>query len=87
MDERDLLLDGNAVGGLLAEVFALEMTAAVGTCAACGAVGAVGTLRVYAHAPGVVIRCPRCESVLMRVVRSDRRIWLDLRGLQSLELG
>lgn len=86
MDERDLVLDGNAVGGLLAEVFAVEMTTAVGTCASCGAVSAVGELRVYMHAPGVVIRCPRCESVLMRVVRSSGRMWLDLRGLQSLEL-
>ena len=30
-------LDGNAIGGLLHEVFGTEMTAAEGTCAACGA--------------------------------------------------
>jgi len=29
-------LDGNAIGGLLHEVFGTEMTAAVGTCANCG---------------------------------------------------
>jgi Zn finger protein HypA/HybF involved in hydrogenase expression len=87
MDERDLVLDGNAVGGLLAEVFAVELTAAVGVCAACGASGAVATLRVYIHAPGVVVRCPKCGSVLMRIVKGDGRTWLDLRGLQSLQLG
>jgi Zn finger protein HypA/HybF involved in hydrogenase expression len=87
VDERDLLLDGNAVGGVLAEIFAVEMTAAVGTCAACGATGAVATLRVYMHAPGVVVRCPKCESVLMRIVKDDGRTWLDLRGLRSLQLG
>jgi hypothetical protein len=86
MDERDLVLDGNAAAGVLAEIFAVEMTAVLGTCGACGAVGAVGELRVYMHAPGVVVRCPRCESVLMRVVRADGRTWLDLRGLRSLEL-
>ena len=86
MDERDLVLDGNAVGGLLAEVFAVELTAAVGVCATCGASGAVATLRVYIHAPGVVVRCPKCGSVLMRIVKGDGRTWLDLRGLQSLEL-
>jgi Family of unknown function (DUF6510) len=40
MDE--LMLDGNAVAGLLQEVFAVEMTTAVGTCARCGAAGPVG---------------------------------------------
>ena len=35
MDE--LMLDGNAVAGLLQEVFAAEMTTATGTCAGCGA--------------------------------------------------
>ena len=32
-----LMLDGNAVAGLLQEVFAVEMTTAIGTCNACGA--------------------------------------------------
>ena len=35
MDE--LMLDGNAVAGLLQEVFAVEMTTAIGTCGNCGA--------------------------------------------------
>ena len=86
MDERDLMLDGNALGGVLAEIFAVEMTAAVGTCVVCGATGAVATLRVYVHAPGVVVRCPVCGSVLMRVVKSDGRAWVELSGLRSLEL-
>ena len=33
----DSTLDGNAIGGLLQEIFGTEMTTAVGTCAACGA--------------------------------------------------
>jgi hypothetical protein len=31
-----LMLDGNAVAGLLQEVFAVEMTTAIGTCNRCG---------------------------------------------------
>ena len=34
MDE--LMLDGNAVAGMLGEVFAVEMTTATGTCGNCG---------------------------------------------------
>ena len=88
VDETDLRLDGNGVAGVLAEVFAFEMTTAVSTCASCGAVGEVGVLHAYAyvHAPGTVLRCSRCGAVLMRVVRSDERLWVDMQGVRSLEL-
>lgn len=79
-------LDGNAIGGLLQEIFALEMTAAVGTCAHCGAVNAVGRVHVYVRAPGTVVRCPDCEQVLMRIVRARGRYWIDMTGVRSLEL-
>jgi hypothetical protein len=34
-----MALDGNASGGLLLEIFAVEMTSAEATCASCGVVG------------------------------------------------
>jgi len=34
-----MALDGNTIGGLLLEIFAVEMTSAEATCASCGAVG------------------------------------------------
>ena len=86
MDETDLRLDGNGVAGALGEVFAFEITTAVSTCASCGAVGEVGVLHAYVHAPGTVVRCPRCGAVLMRVVRSDERLWVDVQGVRSLEV-
>ena len=36
--QSDMKLDGNAIGGLLREIFAMEMTMAQGTCANCGKV-------------------------------------------------
>ena len=86
MEDADLRLDGNSAGGLLGEIFALELTTARSTCRACGRIAEVGALAVYAHAPGVVLRCPACEAVLMRVVRGGGRIWLELAGMRSLEL-
>jgi hypothetical protein len=80
-----LILDGNAVAGLLAEVFGTEMTTARGTCEGCGAVDQVGAVRVY-EAAGFVLRCPHCEGVLAKVVTDGSRAWIDLRGLRSLEL-
>lgn len=86
MEDADLRLDGNAAAGLLGEIFVREVTVAVGTCATCGARAELGAVHVYMHAPGVVLRCPSCEAVLMRIVQAESRCWLDVRGVRSLEL-
>ena len=44
---NDRTLDGNAIGGMLMEIFGTEMTTAVGTCAHCGAVAQVAEFAVY----------------------------------------
>jgi hypothetical protein len=80
-----LRLDGNAVAGLLQEVFAVEVTTAIGTCAGCGAVEAIGAVHVY-NAAGTVLRCPHCEAVLMKLVTDGTRTWIDIRGVRTLEL-
>jgi Family of unknown function (DUF6510) len=82
----DMKLDGNAIGGLLGEIFVEELTIARSTCGSCGAVREVGALSVYAQAPGAVVRCPDCDAVLLRIVRSESRIWLELQGVSCLEL-
>lgn len=81
----ELALDGNAVAGLLGEVFVPEITAAATRCDGCGAVEAVGALAAYVDAPGVVLRCVHCEAVLLRVVRAGDRCWLDVRGLRWVQ--
>ena len=86
MQTSEMKLDGNAIGGLLREIFTMEMTTAVGTCASCGAVNELGRVHVYVHAPGTVVRCPACESVLLRIVRGRGRYWVDLSGTSCLEL-
>ncbi|TMC77497.1 MAG: hypothetical protein E6I61_14280 [Chloroflexi bacterium] len=85
MTVEERRLDGNAIGGLLREIFTMEMTAAQTTCAGCGAINAVGRVVVYADAPGTVVRCPECESVLMRIVHGGGRYWVDLTGTRCLE--
>lgn len=78
-------LDGNAAAGALAEVFAAEITAAVTACADCGDQRPVGELLTYVEAPGIVLRCAGCGAVQIRLVRSTRRVWLDLRGARVLQ--
>ena len=87
MDERDLRLDGNAAAGLLGELFSVEATTALVTCAGCGATGAVGAVHVYAHGPGTVLRCPGCTAVLLRCARVRGRLVVDLRGVTTLAAG
>jgi hypothetical protein len=79
-------LDGNAMAGTLRELFAVELTAARGTCASCGRTGPLADAVVYARAPGVVARCRGCEAVLLRVVAAPARTMLDLRGLAVIEV-
>jgi hypothetical protein len=77
-------VDGNAIAGALAEIFAIDATSAVGTCVTCGRVGAVATLTVYRPAMGLVARCPGCDEVILRVVEGPDCTWLDLRGSVNL---
>ena len=79
-------LDGNAVAGLLNQVFGYEMTTATGVCASCGATRLVAELTVYVRAPGAVVRCPSCEAVLIVIVSRREIHCVDLRGLSSLAL-
>jgi Zn finger protein HypA/HybF involved in hydrogenase expression len=82
----DVWLDGNALGGALREVFALDVTAANARCAGCGRIGPVAEAHVYARTAGLVARCPGCDSVLMRVVTAPDRVFLDMHGISFLEL-
>jgi uncharacterized protein DUF6510 len=80
-------LDGNAIGGLLLEVFGAEMTTATGECDHCGAAGQVAELVVYLQAPGTVVRCRSCGEVVMVVVEARGIKCVDLRGLAALDRG
>jgi Family of unknown function (DUF6510) len=87
MDENRL--DGNAAAGILAEVFAFEITTARSACTNCGATGEVGAQMAYVTEIGTVVRCAACDNPLIRVVRQDEgpeRYWLDLKGVEYLQL-
>ena len=85
-DDEDAYQDGNALAGPLAEIFAVDVTAAIGTCTGCKSTGPLARLHVYSKAPGLVARCPTCGQVILRLVRSGQQAWLDLRGTVSLRI-
>ena len=80
-----LMLDGNAVAGLLQEVFAVEMTTAIGTCGKCGATEPVGAVHVFRGA-GVVMRCPHCDNALVTIVKDETRVCIGFAGVRTLQV-
>lgn len=82
----DTHLDGNAIGGLLRELFGTEMTHQRGCCDGCGAIGALGAALVFVNAPGHVVRCSNCLAVLMVAVAFPTGARVTLVGLRWLEL-
>lgn len=80
----DRRLDGNAAAGPLAELFTVDLTAALATCAGCGGVAALGAYELYADGPALVVRCPGCTSVVLRYGTAGGRLRLDLTGTRLL---
>jgi uncharacterized protein DUF6510 len=76
----DLVLDGSAVGGMLAGMFGADVTGMPGQCATCHTISVMGTMRVYMRGPGIVVRCPACTQVVMRMAETPGGTMVDLRG-------
>lgn len=82
----DRHLDGNAVGGLLREIFEVEMTTALVTCGGCGTGGPVGAAMVYDSGVGTVVRCVGCGGALMRITRVRGWCCVDIEGATGMRI-
>jgi uncharacterized protein DUF6510 len=85
MTELSLWLDGNAIAGLLSELFEAEITGALRTCGSCGTTAAVGSHRAYLGA-GTVLRCPACSDVALCVTTLPDRHVVQMRGAWAVQL-
>jgi hypothetical protein len=86
MQTDEMRLDGNAAAVLLRELFVRDMTGAMATCRACGNVGPIGALLEYGHQMGIVLRCPTCDGVVLRLVHTPGALRLDPSGIALLIL-
>jgi hypothetical protein len=86
MQTEEMRLDGNAAAGALREIFAQEMTTALATCAGCRTAREIGTLLEYGHAMGIVLRCPGCDTPMLRLVRATGRLHVDVSGITYLTI-
>lgn len=79
-------LDGNAAAGTLQAIFPFDMTLVQATCTGCGATNTIGATAAYMHGMGTVIRCPSCDTALIRMAQVKGRYLLDLRGIRVLQI-
>lgn len=79
-------LDGNVAGGILGAIFPFDMTTAVATCAGCGLTNQIGAFMTYTHGMGTVVRCPSCDTALMRLANVKDRYLIDMRGMRMLQI-
>ena len=79
-------LDGNAAASMLQEIFPFDTTLMQATCTGCGATNDIGATAVYMHGMGTIVRCPRCDNVLIRIVHAKGHYLLDMRGVSILQM-
>ena len=79
-------LDGNAISGMLYDIFGREMTMAEGECGRCAARGPLAECEVYLGGPGVVVRCRFCHTIVIVLVEVRGMMCVDLAGMSKLEL-
>lgn len=82
----DRHVDGNALGGLLHDLFGREMTGETVCCGVCDTIGPLGSVVAYREAPGTVVRCLNCGSVLLVAVALPGRVRLSLEALRWVEV-
>jgi hypothetical protein len=80
------MLDGNAVAGELSELFRLDMTMAIATCAGCATTGELARVRVFASEMGTVLRCPECDTLLARMAHTPGQLWMEMPGIRALRV-
>jgi len=81
-----LMLDGNAIAGELQQIFGRDLTMAMTRCGRCSADTRLGALMAFVRAPGVVLRCPACGTVIIRIVETPGQYYVDARGAVFMRL-
>ena len=83
---EDLWLDGNGIAGLLAEVFGAEVTARRARLRLLRRHERRSARTAPTAAPGVVLRCPACGDVAIRIAQLPDRNVVQVRGAWAFEL-
>jgi Family of unknown function (DUF6510) len=86
MSDEVTWLDGNAAAGPLTRFFAIDATQMIVTCDTCCAESRLAQLLLYGGNHGIILRCAKCSTVVLRAVERDNVLCLDARGAARLDL-
>ena len=86
MEGEETRTDGNAIAGILQEVFVREVTTSRIACGGCGNVEPIGAEHAYTQAPGIVLRCRNCDAVLLVVTQAPGRNVLSFPRSRWIEI-
>jgi hypothetical protein len=64
-------VDGNAILGMLSDVFAVDGSLVELTCRSCGTVGPLGATDVEDDRICAIVRCRTCTHTLLTISRTD----------------
>ena len=82
----ELFTDGNHVAGLLAEFLSADITSMRRRCQSCHSEHPLAEHRAY-HGAGVVLRCPSCSDVALRIGTAEGELVLEWRGAYRASRG
>ncbi|KAA9134901.1 DUF6510 family protein [Microbacterium caowuchunii] len=85
-DERVRHVDGNALAGLLSEVFVSDASMLVLSCRQCGTAGPLGGTDVEDDGVGAIVRCRHCSRTLLTVLRTGSGVTLSVAALAQLDV-
>jgi hypothetical protein len=80
------MLDGNALAGMLGDVFAVDVTMIVATCRECGRRAVLAEAIVERDAVCAIVRCRGCTRTLFTVLERPGGLRLETGVLGALEL-
>ncbi|WP_260837984.1 DUF6510 family protein [Microbacterium sp. SLBN-146] len=78
-------VDGNAVAGLLAEIFVGDVTMLRGVCGECASVSTLAETDVELDAQAAIVRCRACTVTLFTVLRAGDGSRLVVGSLRELD--
>jgi hypothetical protein len=71
-------LDGNAMAGVMHDLFARDMTTIGYKCTSCGRTGVAAEMAVYMSGPGTVARCMDCDTILLMLSERHGMYCIDM---------
>ena len=77
-------VDGNALAGVLSEVFEGDVTALIGVCGGCGAAAPLAQTVVELGDVAAIVRCRSCTHTLFTVLRDAQGARVVLASLREL---